>query len=117
METAIKSEHQIQNEIRLWCGQHDIIAFRCNVGRVLTSQNIWFDTGLPSGFSDLLICIRGGKTIFCECKTATGKQRPDQKEFEKTMTDFGYTYIVARSLEQFVQLISPFLPKNHSNHS
>ena len=25
-------EHDIQNEIRLWCGEHDLLAIRINVG-------------------------------------------------------------------------------------
>lgn len=48
-------EHYVQNQIRLWCGQHNYLCFRCNVGRILTANNTYFDTGLPSGFSDLLI--------------------------------------------------------------
>lgn len=103
---SVKNEHYIQNEIRLWCGKHNIKAFRCNVGRVLTSDNIWFDTGLPNGFSDLIILPGNERIIFCECKTLKGKQREDQKRFEREMTAFGYKYILAHSLQEFIEKIS-----------
>lgn len=92
-------EHRIMNEIRLWCGQHDILCFRCNVGRVRTADGKWFDTGLPEGFPDLLILDNNGKVIFCEVKTPTGKQKPDQIRFMNTVRQRGFTYIVARSVE------------------
>ena len=111
--TASLSEHYIQNQIREWCGNNNLLCFRCNVGRVLTADNIWFDTGLPSGFSDLLILDNNGHAIFCEVKSLTGKQRPDQKKFESVVTSRGFLYILAHSLNEFVTIYT----KNHSNHS
>lgn len=95
------SEHYIQNQIRLWCGQHNLLCFRCNVGRVLTAQNTYFDTGLPSGFSDLLILDNNGHVIFCEVKNATGKQRLDQIKFQQMVTERHFKYILVHSLEEF----------------
>lgn len=92
-------EHNIQNEIRLWCGQHNILCFRCNVGRVRTPDGKYFDTGLPSGFSDLIILPGNGIIYFCECKTAIGKQREDQKQFESIVTSHGYKYFIARNVK------------------
>lgn len=91
-------EHAIQNDIRIWCGAHDMLCFRCNVGRVRTSDGKWFDTGLPSGFSDLLI-LAGGKVYFCEVKAPYGRLRPDQAAFRDEVVRRGYDYFVARSIE------------------
>lgn len=89
-------EHNIQNEIRLWCGQNGFMCFRCNVGKVQCIDGTWFDTGLPEGFSDLIVLAN--KTIyFVEVKTKYGEQREAQKRFEEAVTKAGYTYIVARS--------------------
>lgn len=99
------SEHYIQDSIRLWCGQHNYLCFRCNVGKVLTSQNKWFDTGLPSGFSDLLILGTHGDIYFCEVKSPTGKQRYDQKIFQETVEARGFKYILAHSLNEFISFI------------
>ena len=99
-----KREHNIQNEIRLWCGQNDILCFRCNVGKVRTETGVYFDTGLPPGFSDLLI-LHNGKCIFCEVKTAIGKLRPDQINFRDTVISHGFTYVVARSVDDIKRVI------------
>lgn len=98
-------EHNIQREIMLYCGEHNILCFRCNVGRVKTIDGMWFDTGLPDGFSDLIILPGNERIIFCEVKTAIGKQRDAQKRFEKIVTDRGYKYILCRSLDDFIKKI------------
>ena len=96
-------EHLIMNSIRLWCGENNILCFRCNVGKfkiIDHNGNIkWFDTGLPTGFPDLILLPGDGKIIFCECKTLTGKQKIDQVNFQKMVESYGYTYILARSVE------------------
>lgn len=92
-------EHNIQNQIRIWCGQNNYLCFRCNVGKVKTFDGRWFDTGLPEGFPDLMILGNHGDIYFCECKTRTGKQREDQLKFERIVTERGFKYFVARSVD------------------
>lgn len=98
-------EHNIQNEIRLWCGEHGIMCFRCNVGHVQCADGTWFDTGLPEGFSDLIILPGNGIIIFCEVKTRYGQQREAQIAFQKTMENAGYTYFVARSIDDVAKIL------------
>lgn len=97
-------EHNIQNEIRLWCGQHGILCFRANVGKVKQANGAWFDTGLPNGFSDLMI-LANNTIYFCEVKTLKGKQRDDQINFERVVTEHGYKYFVARSVDDVARVI------------
>ena len=97
-------EHSIMNQIRLWCGQNDILCFRCNVGRVRTADGKWFDTGLPEGFSDLLI-LYNKTCIFCEVKTATGRQREAQINFMNNVRKRGFIYIVARSVQDIINCV------------
>ena len=92
-----KREHNIQNEIRAWCGEHNMLCFRCNVGKVQCIDGTWFDTGLPNGFSDLIV-LANQTIYFIEVKTKYGQQREEQKRFERTVTERGYKYIVARSI-------------------
>ena len=96
-------EHVIMNQIRLWCGQHDILCFRCNVGKVRKADGSWFDTGLPEGFSDLII-FHNSQTYFIEVKTPKGKQRDDQKRFQEIIESRGFTYIIARCVEDVKKL-------------
>ena len=100
-----KREHNIQNEIRVWCGEHDILCFRCNVGRVKTAYGTYFDTGLPEGFPDLIILPGNNKIIFCEVKTLIGKQRSAQISFQKEVEKRGYLYIIARSINDIINVI------------
>ena len=99
-------EHRVMNEIRLWCGNHDILCFRTNVGKVKLATGGYFDTGLPTGFPDLLILPGEGLIIFCEVKSAVGRQRPEQIEFEKLVKKRGYKYIISHSLEEFISQIN-----------
>lgn len=102
---ATHSEHNIQNEIRLFCGQQDIPCFRCNVGKIRLPSGGYFDTGLPPGFSDLIILYN--RTIyFCECKTATGRQREDQIRFQKYIESHGYIYFIARSIDDVKKILN-----------
>ena len=47
-------EHSIQKEIQVALSQHKCSVFRTNVGKVMTIDHRWFDTGLPQGFPDLM---------------------------------------------------------------
>lgn len=98
-------EKNIQNSIRIWCGEHDILCFRCNVGKWQTIDGKWIDTGLPAGFPDLLILTNDGRTIYCEVKTLKGKQRQDQINFMNQIRSKGHTYIVARSINDIEEAI------------
>ena len=104
-KTLYFREHNIQNAIRLWCGQNNILCFRCNVGKVKTADGKWFDTGLPEGFSDLII-LANDTIYFCECKTLIGKQRQAQIDFQTIVTNQGYKYFVARSLDDVKEALN-----------
>lgn len=97
-------EHNIQNEIRAWCGEHDIPCFRCNVGKVQCIDGTWFDTGLPAGFSDL-IALANRTIYFIEVKTRYGQQRDEQRRFQAMVESRGYTYIVARSIDDVAKIL------------
>lgn len=104
-QTQYHREHNIQNDIRLWCGEHNILCFRTNVGRVLTADGTYFDTGLPNGFSDLIV-LYNHTIYFVEVKTKKGKQRQDQIHFMNLVRSYGYTYIVARSVTDLIEGIN-----------
>lgn len=96
-------EHNIQNEIRIWCGEHDILAIRINVGEGYTKDGRYFTTGAPKGYPDLTLIGHNGKVIFCECKNAKGRLRPDQIEFHKVLREKGHAVIVPHSFEDFLK--------------
>ena len=99
-----KLEHDIQNEIRLWCGEHNLLAIRINVGlfRDLHSERV-INSGPPKGWPDLQILDNNGKIIFCECKAKYGRLRDDQKILHNELKKRNFNVIVPRSLEDFVK--------------
>ncbi len=101
----MKSEHDIQNEIRLALSSMGWCVFRLNVGKVKTEDGRWFDTGLPPGTSDLM-AVKNGHIVFLEVKTKTGRVRDDQIKFINTMRDrYGCTAGIVRSVDDAVRLV------------
>lgn len=102
----MKSEHEIQNEIRLALSNNDCLVFRTNVGKVQMKDGRWFDTGLPAGFTDLMgVRLSDGKAFFIEVKNEKGKVRPAQERFIKKMMEHGLIAGVARSKEDALNII------------
>lgn len=100
-------EHQIQNAIRevLTLRGHQV--FRANVGMMSTIDGTRkMSTGLPKGFPDLFgFNKNSGKMFFLEVKTATGKRRPAQIFFAKTLIDKPVIYGVVRSPKEALEIV------------
>lgn len=104
---TIKGKEQaIQDGIRVALAEHGYIVFRTNVGKVKTVDGRWFDTGLPTGFPDLMgYKPTNGKIFFIEVKTPIGRRRKDQVEFANVLRDKNVIYGVARSAEEAVTIV------------
>ena len=104
-----KLEHDVQNEIRIWCGEHDLLAIRINVGlfKTIIGERI-VDAGPPKGWPDLEIYGRNGKMCFCETKTIGGYVRPDQKKVHAILKDRGFKVIIPKTLEAFIKEIESY---------
>jgi hypothetical protein len=55
--------------------------------------------GLIAGVSDLTYLCPSGAILFIEIKTETGVQSKAQKEWEQTVKENGYRYVIWRSLD------------------
>jgi hypothetical protein len=108
-----KSEGKIQQEIVMWFNNNYCLKShspRCSIfsvpneGRNVSEQMYKKTLGMKTGVSDLIVLIPQ-RCIFIEVKTEIGKQSDKQKEFETTVKNLGFEYIVVRSLEEFKQRI------------
>lgn len=102
-------EHDIQNQIRIWCGENNLLAIRINVGmfRELYSQRV-IRSGPPNGWPDLQIFDNHGHIIFCECKALYGRLREDQKKVHENLKKRGFIILVPKSLEDFIKGIKQY---------
>ncbi|MBP2629861.1 MAG: hypothetical protein H6Q70_489 [Firmicutes bacterium] len=124
-------EHDIQNSIRLAISENKLgVSFRTNVGQGWTGEKIIknpngsitifkprpFDTGLPTGFSDLLVINPTiispkmvGKQIaiagFIEVKNLRGKPTTDQENFIERMQELGAKAGIARSPDDALKIL------------
>ena len=100
------AEQALQDAIRVKLAQEGYVVFRTNVGKVKTADGRWFDTGLPTGFPDLMgYKPDNGRIFFIEVKTATGKRRKDQVLFAKGLQNRNVIYGVCRSAEEAVAIV------------
>lgn len=102
----MKSEKQIQNEIRVALSENGCVCFRGNVGLFYTKTGIPVSTGLPKGFSDLFgYRIADGKMFFVEVKNEIGRPRPEQIKFIAAMQSNGVLAGIARSADEALKIV------------
>ena len=113
----MKSEHRIQDEIRLALSEYGIV-LRLNSGKFWQGKRVWSNEfqqyvltelrpvqGCPEGTSDLLFLGENSNVAFVECKTRTGVAREKQKRFIEMMREFGIKADIARSVEDARKMI------------
>ena len=98
-----KEETKLQNAIRVALSEYGFVR-RNNVGTFLTAYGTPITIGVP-GESDLTVFCKGGRTVFLETKTPTGRQSKVQKHFEKYIKNLGYEYYVVRSVEDALRIV------------
>ena len=99
-------EAAIQDSIRVALAQAGYVVFRTNVGKVKTADGRFFDTGLPSGFPDLIgFKPENGRIFFIEVKTPVGRRRKDQVIFANGLRNKNVIYGVARSADEAVTIV------------
>jgi hypothetical protein len=105
-----------QTEAELKQGVQDYLQYKQNQGVLyfdrLNSGEAIIETGdsrrrimlCRPGTADMFLILKGS-LIFLELKTETGKQSPEQKEFEAQVTWHGAEYYVIRSLDELIKLV------------
>lgn len=126
----VKSEHEIQNEIRVAIGARQAATiFRANVGQAWTgdvdSQNGGqvklinarrFSTGLPNGFPDLfgfksitvtpdMVGSKLAVFVFLEVKTPRGRASDVQKHMHEFLLQAGAVGGIAKSADDALKIL------------
>ena len=64
--------------------------------------------GIIEGRSDLVLYFNKS-AYHIELKTLTGTQRPAQKEWQATIENQGFEYVIIRSVESFWEYVEPII--------
>lgn len=113
-----KPESLIQSEIRLALAPHALL-FRTNAGEFWQGRRVYSQEfgqpvlinlqkveGLPKGYSDLSGVRRSdGRAVFIECKTPTGRVRPEQERFLAAVEACQAIAGIARSPDEALDII------------
>lgn len=67
--------------------------------------------GTRAGFPDLIFLKSNNKFNFLaiELKTKTGRQSENQKAYQKEFESIGAKYVVVRSLDEFIEVVTDYL--------
>jgi hypothetical protein len=110
MSRGVKSEAQVLREVLLAVGgRPDCLAIRRNIGKArdpLTGQVVTF--GLE-GEGDVEVLLAGGRYLYLECKSPTGRLRPAQERFAARVAELGGAYRVVRSADEAVAAVEETL--------
>ena len=112
-----KSEHRIQDEIRLALSQYGIV-LRLNSGKAYGGKRI-FDSRrnqyiltdlrvialCPKGTADILFIGPDGTVAFIEIKDDKGRIREEQEQFVRLMRSYGHKAGIARSVDDALKII------------
>lgn len=60
-----------------------------------------------NGMADVLVLMHGGRCAWIECKSDSGRQSEDQRNFQATVERFGSRYVLARSAEDAMMGLAP----------
>ncbi|HXJ97636.1 MAG TPA: VRR-NUC domain-containing protein [Gelidibacter sp.] len=102
-------EKILSKQIQAVCGENNIICFDVNVGGGQLITGSYFRTGLPRGFSDLLLFTSNGKTAFIETKIKPRKPTQEQINFINTMKKRGFIAGVVYDINDFINNYLPLL--------
>jgi hypothetical protein len=94
-------EHEIQQRILLAIGSlPGLRVWRNNSGALIDERGKLVRFGLQGSADILGIIAPSGRFLGIEVKSATGRQTPQQKNFQSMVESMGGVYILARSVEE-----------------
>ena len=102
-----KIQRQVVNYLRLELRQCGGLVFSVPNGgkRSKIEARIQVAEGTLHGVSDLILLLPNSRTVFVEMKTDKGKQSEYQKQFEDSVTNLGFEYVIWRSIDDSINWV------------
>jgi hypothetical protein len=118
---TVPTEAETSRAILEYLAAERIFAFRINTAAFKVDQRFFRAHSLGKGAADILALPRMELTViyadgrtdamitiptWIEVKSPTGKQSPEQKTFEFDMRSRGHTYLLARSVDDVIKVVT-----------
>ena len=102
-----KIQRHVVNYLRLELRQCGGLVFAVPNGgkRSKIEARIQVAEGTLHGVSDLILLLPNSRTVFVEMKTDKGKQSEYQKQFEDSVTNLGFEYVIWRSIDDSINWV------------
>jgi hypothetical protein len=85
---------------------HDQILDACTQRRwYVVHSRMDRPTTTALGVPDFVIAMDGGRVLWVECKTRTGKLTSEQEAVKARLERLGHAYVVVRSLREFMEAV------------
>lgn len=107
---ATESESELVQRVRLAVSQLGVRIFRNNVGTLQDKNGKYVRYGLCVGSSDLIGFSKDGRFVAIECKTPTGRVKPEQQNFIDQVRKAGGIAGIVRSEEEAIALFCSSKP-------
>lgn len=110
-------EHRLQCSCVKWFRlaypkhRHNLFAVPNGGYRTKTTASKMKAEGALSGVADLILLLPSGAyhALCIEIKTDKGRQSEAQKEWQELIVLDGYKYVVVRSIEEFIKVVTDYL--------
>jgi hypothetical protein len=92
--------HLVHDILKAWGAHPRLRIARINIGKAFPPNSDRLVTfGVP-GTADICGLIApSGRFLAIECKSAVGRQRPEQETFQRVVEAMGGLYVLARSVD------------------
>jgi len=116
LNSPLRKEHRLQKACAAWFAlrygnrRAGILASIPNEGKRSPANAARLKSmGLRAGMPDLLILAPGGRAMFIELKTESGRLSPEQKKAHEAIAGLGHKVRTVRTLEAFVETVAAFM--------
>jgi len=101
----MRSEGNILNDCMVALSRSGCVVWRNNTGALTDATGRLVRYGLCKGSADIIGIAPDGRFLAVECKTATGRVRPEQVQFLDAVRKAGGLAGVARSADDAVNIV------------
>ena len=115
-----KTEHSLQSGCIKWFRMQypklrlNLFAIPNGAKRDFLTGKFYVREGLTKGVADCFLSVMSGGYggVWIEFKSKTGKQSPEQKDFELAQLSSGYAYWIIRDFDSFRKAVQVYLEKD-----